>query len=246
MNWMKSGVLGKATRIETSPYPHIVIPECLPWDIYEELSATFPEQEILPESYDEGVRIDLHSRQALDRLDGLWHSFIEYHTSQAFWHQVYALFQEAIYSIYTPMTWEKPETWRCAPRGTPGAFLQMECQPGVNTPQTFAGRVRGPHLDNPIELYGALLYMGEGEGGDLEVQRLVKQPRYHGKLEIEDDCVETVATVPYQPNMFVMFLNTPTSVHAVTPRPATDQCRRLVNITGELPGQLFKTGHGRY
>jgi hypothetical protein len=144
------------------------------------------------------------------------------------------------------MSLNNPHEWDCAPRGTSKAMLQMECQPGVNTPQTKAGRVRGPHLDNPIELYGGLLYMGEGQGGDLEVQRLVKPPRYHGKLEIEYDCVETVATVPYEPNMFVLFLNTPTSIHAVTPRPATPHCRRLVNVTGELPGMLFKTGHGRY
>jgi hypothetical protein len=139
-----------------------------------------------------------------------------------------------------------PREWTCAPRGTDKSTLQMECQPGVNTPQSTEMRVRGPHLDNPIELYGGLLYMGEGEGGDLEVQRLIKPPEFYGKLEIKDDCVETLDVVPYEPNMFVMFINTPTSIHSVTPRPATDKCRRLVNITGELPRMLFKTGWGRY
>ena len=88
--------------------------------------------------------------------------------------------------------------------------------------------------------------MGDGDGGDLEVQRLIKPPEFYGKLEIRDECVETVATVPYRPNQLIMFINGPVSIHSVTPRPATEECRRLVNITGELPGMLFKTGHGKY
>ena len=234
--------------VKLYPYPHIVIPNCLPWEMFDRLAASFPEDQILPETYGEGLRIDMHSRHALKKLEGEWLEFVQYHTSQEFWLEVYELFHDVIHLVYPTLELAlgNPREWVCTPRGMGEATLQMECQPGVNTPQSTEMRVRGPHLDNPIELYGGLLYMGEGEGGDLEVQRLIKPPEFHGKLEIQDECVETLAVVSYEPNMFVMFLNTPTSVHSVTPRPPTDKCRRLVNIQGELPGQLFKTGWGRY
>ena len=240
-------VLQKAGRISGYPYPHIVIEDALPNDLFDELAETFPEDKILPEKYAEGARIDLHSRHALKCLAGEWLEFVRYHTSQAFWLEVLDLFGASINECYPSLegTYGNLREWSCAPRGG-AATLQMECQPGVNTPQSTEKRVRGPHLDNPIELYGGLLYMGSGEGGNLLVQRYIKDPEFHGKLELRDDCVETVSTVPYEPNMFVMFLNTPHAIHAVTPRPPTKECRRLVNITGEIPGQLFRVGHGRY
>jgi hypothetical protein len=245
---MKSVLSDPGIEVQLYPFPHIVVPQCLPMDLFNELAATFPEEQILPEQYDEGVRIDLHSRHALKQLDGTWLEFVKRHTGHEFWLEVYGLFRDALHLVYPmlEMVYGDPREWPCAPRGTAESIMQMECQPGVNTPQTKPGRVRGPHLDNPIELYGGLLYMGEGEGGDLEVQRLIKPPEFHGKLEIQDECVETITVVPYEPNTLVMFINTPTSIHSVTPRPATDKCRRLVSIAGELPRMLFKTGHGRY
>jgi hypothetical protein len=231
-------VLSKATEVNLYPYPHIVIQDCLPKDLYDELSETFPEKLILPDKYDEGERIDLHTRHGLQKLEGTWLEFVQYHISRDFWDEVWTLFHDVINLVYPTLelTLGRFHTWSLSPRGMDQATLQMECQPGVNTPQSMNMRVRGPHLDNPIELYAGLLYMGRGEGGDLEIQRLVAPPKFHGKLEIRDDCVETLDMVKYEHNTFVMFINTPVSIHSVTPRPPTDKCRRLVNITGELPG----------
>jgi len=245
-------VLQKAEVINWYPYPHIVIPEALPWDLFDELEATFPEKKILKNPMlpplGEGQRVDLHTVDAIAQMDGLWRDFMVYHTSDVFWHEVVGLFHDAINLCHPSIHIEFGEydQWTCAPKGQGKPVMRMECQPGINTPQSHRGRVRGPHLDNPVELYGGMLYMGDGEGGNLEIQRLIKLPEYYGKLEIMDDCVETVATVPYERNMLVMFLNTPISIHAVTPRPPTKECRRMVNIAGELSGMLFKTGHGKW
>lgn len=242
-------ILAKADSVRLWPYPHVVIPDCLPQSLVDELDATFPEQEILRVPHvGEGVRVDLPSMEALEKLDSTWVEFIRYHTSQEFWHDVLDLFGDVMNVCYPllHLQYGNLRELDCGPRRVEMTTLQMECQPGVNTAQTVAQRVRGPHLDNPVELYGGLLYMGDGEGGDLEIQRLIKGPKFHGKLEIKDKCVETVSTVKYQKNMLVFFLNTPVSIHSVTTRPASEECRRLINIVGELPNMLFKTGHGEY
>jgi len=239
-------ILAKAEKVSLWPYPHVVIPDCLPKPLFDELEATFPEKEILGQPH-EGVRVDLPSRFALE-LGGVWSEFIAYHTSHVFWLEVLELFRDSI-NLCNPLLhlqYGPLESWDCGPRRAAQTTLQMECQPGVNTPQDTEFRVRGPHLDNPVELYGGLLYMGDGEGGDLEVQRLIKKPKFHGKLEIKDKCVETVGTVKYQRNMLVFFINSLVSIHAVTPRPPSKECRRLVNIVGEVPNLLFRTGHGEY
>lgn len=164
-------------------------------------------------------------------------------TTTSFWHGVLSAFGRHIREYYPHLN--DLRFYRTSVRGAGDGLMQLDCQPGVNTPQTTRSRVRGPHLDNPIELYAGMLYMGEGEG-DLEIYRQVKPLVFHGKLEIEDDCVEVVSTVKYQPNTLVFFLNTPKSIHGVTYRNPTDKCRRMVNFIGEMRQPLFKVGHGRY
>lgn len=228
------------------PYPHIVIPNALPWDAYHELLESFPEDLILSGPHEENQRIDVHARDR-DKLPDAWKVFVEEHLTETFWEKVLGQFGDVI-RFYYPMAevmYGPIETWSVGVRGQDKATVSLDCQPGINTPQTAIGRVRGPHLDNPIELFGAMLYMGSGDG-DLLVQKYVKQPTFYGKLEIHDECVQTVATVPYEHNMFMMFLNTPCSIHAVTPRRPTTLCRKLVNFIGEMPQPLFKVGHGRY
>jgi hypothetical protein len=246
---MVESVLANAGPVGYFPFPQVVIHDCLPKPLFDELDRTFPEDAILRQPHEgEGVRVDLHTRDALKELDGAWLEFIQYHTSQAFWREVAHLFADAIYLMY-PLLHIKYGPyleWDCGPRRVEQSTLQMECQPGVNTPQNVTQRVRGPHIDNPVELYGALLYMGDGDDGELEIQRLIKPPRFHGKLEIKDKCVETVSRVPYRKNTMVMFINGPTSIHAVTPRGPSDKCRRLVNLVGEVREPLFKVGYGGY
>ena len=231
-----------------APFPYVAIEEALPWPLYDALSKDFPENEILNQgAFADNQRVDIHAKNARGIVSPQWQQFIDYHTSQAFWHDMVRVFGDAIRLVYPSLEIKHgpmPE-WDSVVRGMERGTVNMECQPGVNTPQREAGRVRGPHLDNPIELIAGLLYMGEGEG-DLEVCKITKQPVWHGKLEIEDDCVEVVGKVKYRPNMLVMFLNTPISVHSVTPRQPTTECRRLCNFAAEMNSPLFTIGHGRY
>jgi hypothetical protein len=55
---------------------------------------------------------------------------------------------------------------------------------------------------------------------------------------IDPDKVEKVKTIDYEPNTFVMRLNTPHSIHSVSPRGITDWPRRYVNFPSECYGSV--------
>ena len=40
-------LLQKKPTVQVDPYPHIVIEDALPWDLYEELENNFPESQVL-------------------------------------------------------------------------------------------------------------------------------------------------------------------------------------------------------
>ena len=40
-------LLQKKPTVQTKPYPHIIIEDALPWDLYEELEKTFPKEQII-------------------------------------------------------------------------------------------------------------------------------------------------------------------------------------------------------
>lgn len=248
-------VLQRVEKVAEDPFPHVVVKDCLPDTYYQQLYLERPtDQQILAgRAIGENQRCDLHTRHALKiPLTPLWRSFIEYHTSESFWHDLLRLFGKHIRLAYPHLIYQygPPERWSTGIRGISDAIVKMECQPGINTPSSEKGRVRGPHLDNPVELFGGLLYMRDPNdqcsGGDLEIYRLDQQPQFHGKLEVRDEDVTLTNIVKYEANTLVIFLNTPFSVHGVTARSPSQYSRKLVSIACEMPQMLFRTGHGKY
>ena len=53
------------------------------------------------------------------------------------------------------------------------------------------------------------------------------------RLNVSDQHVTRFKTIPYRANTLVMWLNTPRSLHGVSPRPPTDVPRRYINILAE-------------
>ena len=243
MNLKKSiNLLQKKPEAKFDPYPHFIIYDALPDDIYQELYETklTPEQIINGRQTTENQRVDIPTRKALDIATPLWREFILENSSGPFVANLLSIFG------YRMLAWSS----LCGIRGTGNYDISTECQPGLNTPLTRTQSVRGPHLDNPIELYGGMFYMPDPNdlsfGGELEIYRLIESPRFYGKLEIDSSCCELMDVVPYKANTLVMFLNGPKSVHGVSPRTPTTTYRQLVNLIGEVQKPLFKVGHGRY
>ena len=77
-------LLNKKPKVETNPYPHVLIEEALPWDLYEELENSFPEKQVLStEALDNGRTHRVKSNVILNPnfQPDIWRKFCEYHTS---------------------------------------------------------------------------------------------------------------------------------------------------------------------
>ena len=87
---MKS-ILEKFTKIITDPYPHLVIEDALPEDLYNQLEREWPTQQLLAtEPFDDGICYRLKSDEMLkaDVVSDLWKEFARYHTSPQFYREV--------------------------------------------------------------------------------------------------------------------------------------------------------------
>jgi len=242
--------LQNAGEVILEPFPHIVINDALPSELYKALADSRPSGDSIARTRKDlnNVRVDINAASLMKShgLAPVWQDFIRYHTSNAFWQEVVTKFGPSISESY-PNLANVLGDLRTLPTGVrfrDNCAVHMECQIGVNTPVTGASRVRGPHLDNPMELFAGLLYMRDKDdedttGGDLLVHALTQQPRFYGKAEIEDWCVKLQSRVRYGSNVFVGFINTPIAVHSVTERAPTTRYRNLVNFAAELSVPLF-------
>ena len=238
MSYAVDTLLHNAT-VYWEPYPHLVKENALPETTYRDLAETRLADNVIRAGREgDNTRADIPTRFL--KGIGVWDELIGYCTSRHFVRDVAAIFGSFIKGYYP---WLDLWTGSVGVRKTGEYDIATECQIGVNTPCPVRSRVVGPHLDNPKELYAGLLYMrgdDEPDGGDLEVLRYIKPPRFEDKRRLPDDYTEVVRTIPYRANTFVLFINTPESIHSVSPRGPCEQYRRLVNIIGEARKPLFE------
>ena len=235
------------------PYPHVVIKNALPKDLYETLANTFPTQQMkekLP-------LIEGHTHRYLAKdvlyvkkipVSKEWETFFRTHTSQEYYEKVLELFKNDM--PYGKDVIEKQVNVRGVDEVN--GDMVTDTQFVVHNP-IKTGTTRTTHIDNPQELYAGLLYFRQpndkGTGGDFEifdtpdVKRVLKRK---GREVTEDTKKTLVRTVKYEPNTFVMFLNTGQSVHGVTPRQDAEVERLSINIIAETRSKqnlLFKLLH---
>ena len=262
----------KKADVRLHPYPHVIIENCLPDDVYEELERTYPSYEDILKiakpgrSISPNTRVDLRASMVLKEPTGgivskAWEEFVKYHSSREFYEEVIDLFGEEVFTKYHGKSMEvkygkklrEMETEvRLMSRKKNPAPVTLDAQVGINTPVVKGrSRVRGLHVDNTHELYAGLLYFRDendpATGGHLEVYECLKgagmceeyseAERLKHRKKIGWDVqfknlgdFKLVGEVPYEKNRFVMFINSKSSYHAVTPRSASTYPRRLVNI----------------
>lgn len=234
-------ILGKSAEVIPDPWPHVVIEEALPEDLYIDLLQTrlSPERIVSLSGRPEkgNSRYDVSASQLLkSEVADIWKRFVAYHVSHQFWQDILRVFGEVIKELHPTFDITEPVGTRLV---HPAPIL-LDCQMGINTPALTYGRVRGPHIDNSAALFAGLLYMGNTAGGDLLLQRWRGKRTFTDKFEIADRDVETVACVPYRHNTFVAFINSPDAIHAVTPRHSPEH-RLLCNlVVDSAKGKLFK------
>lgn len=225
------------------PCPYFSITDALPWNLYDQLIAEYPESHMMQggKTHFQARRYRQHEFEP-GTISPLWQEFVAYHTSQQFKDRVLDLFQPALERYYPSMATtfrEAPVSQRHA--GLPGT-VQMEMQFVLNGLQEET--VRTPHLDNSRELFAGLLYMRKPEdvsvGGDIHVfRKMVSQPEYTGIREVNPDHVSAAGTVPYRANTMILFLNTHDTIHGVTPRQGANCVRRYINIDAHQDRKLF-------
>ena len=222
-----------SVQIHAKPFPYILIEDALPEKIYQELDRTFPEVLVMNDSYlSEPNTYRYKSNPALlnnnrNTIPQIWTEFFEYHTSREYFEHCFNIFGQDLPS-------NKNVTIRNVDNS--GDYV-TDCQFVIHEPLPKNETTRTAHLDNPIEIYAGLLYMkkehDDSTGGDFTIYE-VQEPVATKDIRVVTSKIKPVATVPYKPNTFCMFLNVKNSVHGVTPRVNATEIRRSINIIGEF------------
>jgi hypothetical protein len=248
MQTSQLSILAKAGEVKWDPWPHIVIHDALPKDLYAKLLETRLDWEQImlwssrqPKKMP-NARYDLAAGMVL-KLDypslKPWKDFIAYHVSGQFWRDILSVFGEVIRIAHPRFSTDEPVGCRYLDH----APILLDCQMGINSPTgPEPSRVVGPHIDNPQALFAGMLYMGEEGGGDLQLYRWKKQRVFKQEgmgHRIPDDAVDLVSVIPYANNTFVGFINSPDTVHGVSPR-QSEQPRLLTNfLVDSARGKIF-------
>jgi len=230
------------------PCPYFSIREALPWSLYDQLVAQYPEQHMMQDgkTHFQARRYRQHEFEP-GTITTLWQDFVAYHNSREYKDRVLDLFAPAIARYYPAYQ----SAWKDAdviarhqgPGASQPAAIALEVQFVLNGQQETT--VRTTHLDNSRELFAGLLYMRRPEdistGGDIHVYRkLVSDPGFTGIREVDPTQVVSAGSVPYLANHMILFLNTQDTLHGVTPRIGANCVRRYINIDAHQSHKLFR------
>jgi hypothetical protein len=247
----------KPEDVKSHPYPHVIVKDALPKELYEHLAGEFPSLEDLVElrQYDDPAYLGNNRRINIKAYDSLihplvtptWKSFVRNHTSVSFLKKAFELFEPHIKKYYhhrfsgfgnrEDFKIKVRKDYHIDKNEALDAEFYLDAQIAINSPvleETHA--VRLVHIDDADKLFVGLLYMrhpdDKSKGGNLEIYRRV-EPGEKGLAE--DPRVQLVDTVVYDQNVFIFFLNTPESFHGVSIREVTPYPRRFANLVTVLP-----------
>jgi len=231
-------VLQKKPKLILDPYPHFVIEDALPDKIYDQLDAEWPKRQLLETTpFDDGICYRLKSDRMLQPnvVSALWKEFTEYHTSAQFYKEMKQIFGDLMPTIDNV---DKTISARGWDKG--GDHIGTDCQTVMHEPVDFSSRT--PHIDNPREIYAALLYMpykdDTSTGGEFQLHKStgnITHVNKNGGRAVGEFAGDVVKTVPYKRNTLVVFCNNSTNtVHSVSARKNATLHRRSVNIIAEF------------
>jgi hypothetical protein len=247
-------VLGSAGTGGTAaqPFPHVLLPEALAPSVYAALEQSFPSLETIlagrrADAENAAVRLSAVDVLVNDNIDRLWRDFFAFHGSADFWKAIVRVFGDDMRRTYPHIeerVGRKLEDFRVGLRGTDQpADVKLECQFVMNTPSSATSSVKTPHVDKRQTVFSGLFYLRNendaSEGGELELYRWKRDPRFLTYRMILPRDVEHVTSVAYGRNTMIGFLNSAEAVHGVSPRGPSVMPRRYINLIAELPFHLF-------
>lgn len=237
--------------VNHDPFAHLVVDQALDPGLYEKLARDFP----APERFVEGIvpdnnqAIRIPARDIIDNpeFSAGWREFFRYHTSRDYWLEILRVAGDAIREAHPNLetaAGRKLEDWSVKVRGTDGqADVALDALFVINTPVKQKSSVRPAHVDGTDEIYAGLLYMKpeddtETVGGDLSLYAFKDKPAFGGHYAPLSEVRET-GKVVYGANRYVGFVNSPKSIHGVSPREVTERYRRYINMVAITPYSAF-------
>ena len=239
--------------LQMEPFPHIVIHDALPEELASYLTESFPSPEILTKN--NNIRIDISADQvnSSDNIPAIWREFINFHSSQKFFHEVVKIFDASIVSNNSLQLSSIKELLdlRVGTRNIDSFKthdLLLDSQIAINSPVLKKSSVRKIHVDHTNKLYSGMLYLRQPHddaiGGDLNLYKWKEGYTSKDKLKfykesVDQSHVELCKQIKYKNNVCILFLNSIDALHGVTAREITSHQRTFVNFIGELPYDIF-------
>ncbi len=233
-------VLQNFKKVETDPWPHIMIKNALPQNIHDELLSTLPDKRLT-----QGQPKDKHGKLTWKAYEiapeqypvsNIWKEFIDFHLSREFFDQVLDLFGP--WAKKLPITKENI----ILTDRTLGPTFKDNCYTEfgfVKHPPLNDVSSRTPHTDNEKEIYAGLLYLKYPEDKSTGGGFSLHKPNSL-KMNIKREYVDPgpiVKVCPYESNNFVMFLSNKNTQHSVEPRQGAVHPRWSINMFGQYPGE---------
>ena len=171
----------------TDPFPHIIIDNALPDNIYNELEKSTPNDLISKSDFQlNNFRTNIFPDQLENNLKyKIWFDFLAYHNSIDFYEEFIAIFKNEINRLYPNLIKKqkkkllRKESIKTM-RNKDSAKIQkgetlFTSIYGCNTPVKTPTSVVQPHLDHYNKFYFGLYYLrpeeDKSEGGDLVIYR---------------------------------------------------------------------------
>jgi hypothetical protein len=238
--------------VAREPFAHLVSDPALPAQIYDRLAPAFPTLRRFingVSAFENNQAIRIPAKDIFDNPEFApeWRNFFRYHTSQEFWHDIVRVMGPALRECHPDLERKigKPfPDWKVVCRGT-GELgdVALDALFVINTPVKRLSSVRPAHVDSETEIWAGLLYMrpqdDKTEGGDLALYSFNSNPGFGGHYA-PPSAVDEKKRIAYRANRLVSFVNSPASIHGVTPRPPTHHYRRYINLVATVPFEVFR------
>ena len=239
-------------KLELEPFPHIVIKNALPERIYNKLYNEFPRIEYFNEGgmqFGNNYPIFKNCSELLNdhRVSDIWKEFVHYQSSPEFFEQCVTIFKSQIEKYYSDkIDFNTLNKDNCCKRNEGTNDWILDSQIRINTPVLQKSTIISPHCDNPYKLYVGLFYMpvqGDDAGGNLHLYKMKDQSINIADVEnkrfIDEKYIDIYKTIKYEPNTFVLFMNSNKSIHGVQQRDITLNIRRLCTFSASYKNKLF-------
>ena len=241
----------KENNFFLDPFPHIIIENALPEELYNKLSNTYPTNRFnnTNENNNELVLYD-EEIQKDNEISDLWKNFISFHKSKEFCHQIFDIFSKSIVTAYPNCFKNKEELYnlKVALNESDDADIFLSSGIYCNTPVKKKSARVGIHADTPSKITSTLFYMKDKQdiaGGDLILHYwrvnlpiflkkiiLAKRKNFLNNIikKFQFLFIGDRKKIQYSSNTLVMWLGSIDALHSVTAREVTKNFRKSFTI----------------